>query len=145
MRGCAGPAARAALVGFDGAGYVDDISCCASNRSPSLLLSTVINPVIRHRRTRCFRCPQVTVRDFWAHIEALQTGLRLQGETTRTSTFCQLVSKWLSGDANGQWFLVLDNVDNVETFSPKKERYSDIEQPGLAANLPQTSNGFARA
>jgi hypothetical protein len=31
----------------------------------------------------------------------------------------QLVSEWLSDDAHGPWLLVLDNADDIETFSTK--------------------------
>jgi hypothetical protein len=57
----------------------------------------------------------------------------------------QLVSNWLCDEANGRWTMVLDNVDNVEVFFPKRkpmqdEPYGTASAP-LAAYLPQSHNG----
>lgn len=56
-----------------------------------------------------------------------------------------LVRNWLCDETNGQWTMILDNVDDVETFSPSRKGKQD-EQSGspsasLAAYLPQSRNG----
>jgi tetratricopeptide (TPR) repeat protein len=56
-----------------------------------------------------------------------------------------LVHKWLRDETNGQWTMVLDNVDNVETFFPPRKRQRDepdqIMPKSLATYLPQSRNG----
>ena len=56
----------------------------------------------------------------------------------------QLVRDWLRDEANGKWTMVLDNVDDIEVFYPKRKRVrgdsQDIPAP-LAAFLPQSHNG----
>ena len=57
----------------------------------------------------------------------------------------ELVKKWLSNDANGPWLLVVDNVDDIETFFGLRDHES-AEQDGQQAKalfkyLPQNSNG----
>jgi hypothetical protein len=37
----------------------------------------------------------------------------------------QLVSYWLRDEKNGQWVMIIDNVDNVETFFPSRKRQRD--------------------
>jgi tetratricopeptide (TPR) repeat protein len=57
----------------------------------------------------------------------------------------QLVSDWLRDETNGQWVMVIDNVDNVETFYPSRKRQRDeadaAVEPPLATYLPQSRNG----
>jgi hypothetical protein len=57
----------------------------------------------------------------------------------------RLVSDWLYNEANGQWTMVLDNVDDVETFFPSQKRKShepyQASPTSLAAYLPQSRNG----
>jgi hypothetical protein len=50
----------------------------------------------------------------------------------------RLVSNWLRDEINSQWMMILDNVDDVETFFPKSSESSSIS---LAAYLPQSRNG----
>ena len=55
----------------------------------------------------------------------------------------QLVSEWLSDDTHRPWLLVLDNADNMETFSTKPNLLSvGSEQTAPLINyLPRSSNG----
>jgi tetratricopeptide (TPR) repeat protein len=57
----------------------------------------------------------------------------------------QLVSNWLCNETNGQWMMVVDSVDNVETFFPSREHQQDEAhvslRPSLATYLPQSHNG----
>lgn len=61
----------------------------------------------------------------------------------------QLVHDWLSDEANGQWLMILDNVDDNETFfrvetgvdeSTQKRKDTNQHQP-LEMFLPKSSNG----
>ena len=52
----------------------------------------------------------------------------------------RLVNNWLCDEANGQWTMILDNVDDVETFFPSQNGKQD-ESASLAEYLPQSCNG----
>jgi hypothetical protein len=74
--------------------------------------------------------PQTFV--FWVHAsnrarfeEAyrdLADRLQLPGRTDPKADVLPLVSKWLRDEANGRWVMVLDNVDDVETFFHSRKR-----------------------
>ena len=57
----------------------------------------------------------------------------------------RLVNDWLRDETNGRWLMVLDNVDDIETFFPSRKRHRDkadqILPTSLAAYLPQSRNG----
>lgn len=56
----------------------------------------------------------------------------------------QLVRGWLRDEANDKWTMVLDNVDDIEVFYPKRKlvRGDSQDMPApLAAFLPQSHNG----
>src|SRR5277367_5890035 len=56
----------------------------------------------------------------------------------------QLVSEWLSDDAQGPWLLVLDNADDMETFFGPKSNQSSAgseRTTPLVNYLPRSSNG----
>jgi tetratricopeptide (TPR) repeat protein len=56
--------------------------------------------------------------------------LELPGRHDAKADVLRLVSDWLCDEENGPWTMVLDNVDDMDTFSH-----------GLAAYLPQSRNG----
>ncbi|KAF2190151.1 TPR-like protein [Zopfia rhizophila CBS 207.26] len=114
---CAGLGARAALVGLGGVGKSQlAIQYCHFVRDAS---------------------PQTFV--FWVHASTkarfeeayrdIADRLELPGRNNPKIDVLRLVSNWLCDESNGQWTMILDNVDEVETF------------PSLAAYLPQSRNG----
>ncbi|OAK96859.1 hypothetical protein IQ06DRAFT_47717 [Phaeosphaeriaceae sp. SRC1lsM3a] len=130
---CAGPGARAALVGLGGVGKSQlAIQYAHSIRDAS---------------------PQTFV--FWVHASTrarfeeayrdLAERLQLPGRSDPKADVLRLVSEWLQDEANGRWVMVLDNVDDVETFFPSCKRQrgeadADAQTP-LATYLPQSRNG----
>jgi tetratricopeptide (TPR) repeat protein len=97
--------------------------------------------------------PQTYV--FWVHAStqarfkqaytSLADRLELPGRLEPQADVLQLVSDWLCDETNGQWLMVLDNVDDVGTFFPSRRREQDgsVENSpvSLAAYLPQSRNG----
>jgi tetratricopeptide (TPR) repeat protein len=71
--------------------------------------------------------------------------LQLPGRSDSQTNVLRLVSNWLRNETNGQWLMVLDNVDDLETFFPSRERQRDRPdndtQLSLATYLPQSRNG----
>jgi ribosomal protein L18E len=65
--------------------------------------------------------------------------LELPRRNDPTVNVLQLVRDWLYDEANSKWTMVLDNVDDIEVFYPKRKRIrgdsQDIPTP-LAAFLP---------
>jgi tetratricopeptide (TPR) repeat protein len=53
----------------------------------------------------------------------------------------KLVSDWLADESNGEWAMVLDNVDHSEIFGPSGNDSDTSPRAGLNAYLPQSSNG----
>jgi tetratricopeptide (TPR) repeat protein len=97
--------------------------------------------------------PQTFV--FWVHASTrarfdeayrdLADRLQLPGRSDPKANVLQLVSEWLRDEANGRWVMVLDNVDDVETFYPSRKRQrgeadADAQTP-LATYLPQSRHG----
>jgi tetratricopeptide (TPR) repeat protein len=92
---------------------------------------------------------------FWVHAstrarfeeayKGLADRLELPGRDDQTIDVLRLVSSWLCDEKNGQWTMVLDNVDNVENFFPSRKRKQDEAAKGLPAPLmaylPQSPNG----
>ncbi|KAF2843949.1 hypothetical protein T440DRAFT_494281 [Plenodomus tracheiphilus IPT5] len=130
---CAGLGARAALVGLGGVGKSQlAIQYAHSIRDAS---------------------PQTCV--FWVHASTrarveeayrdIADRLDLPGKNDPKANVLRLVSDWLRDEANGQWVMVLDNVDDVETFSPSQKKQRDKAdadaQTPLATYLPQSRNG----
>ncbi|KAH7068389.1 kinesin light chain 1 [Paraphoma chrysanthemicola] len=129
---CAGPGARAALVGLGGVGksqlairYANSIR----DASPHTFVFWV------HASTR--------VR-FDEAYRAIADRLQLPGRDSKANVL-RLVGDWLRDEANGRWVMVLDNVDDAETFFPPQKRQRDEADTGaqipLATYLPQSRNG----
>jgi tetratricopeptide (TPR) repeat protein len=92
---------------------------------------------------------------FWVHASTrarfeeayrgLADRLELPGRHDPKADVLRLVSNWLCNEANGQWTMVVDNVDDVETFFPSRRREQDKTvkslSASLAAYLPQSRNG----
>ena len=64
--------------------------------------------------------------------------LELPGRGNPKIDVLRLVRNWLCDETNGQWMMVVDNVDDVETFFPKS---SESSSPSLATYIPQSRNG----
>ncbi|KAF2818103.1 hypothetical protein CC86DRAFT_414212 [Ophiobolus disseminans] len=131
---CANPGARAALVGVGGVGK-------------SQL-------ALQYAHSICDASPQTFV--FWVHASTrarFEEAYRdladqlLPGRTDPKADVLRLVSNWLRDEANGRWVMVLDNVDDVETFFHSRKRRRDVAdadddaQTPLATYLPQSRNG----
>ena len=73
--------------------------------------------------------------------------LQLPGRDDPKANVLRLVHDWLRDEANGRWVMVVDNVDDAETFFPsrKRQRQGDeadaSAQIPLATYLPQSRNG----
>jgi hypothetical protein len=93
---------------------------------------------------------------FWVHASAqarfkeaykdIADQLQLPGRDNPKADVLQLVRNWLRDEVNGRWMMVIDNVDNVETFTSQKRQRQEDEadasaQMSLATYLPQSRNG----
>ncbi|OWY45267.1 TPR-like protein [Alternaria alternata] len=132
---CAGPGARAALVGLGGVGK-----------------SQI---ALQYAHSIRDAAPQTFV--FWVHASTrarfeeaykdIANRLELPGRDDPKANVLRLVHDWLRDEANGRWMMVVDNVDDVETFFPsrKRQRRGDeadaSAQIPLATYLPQSRNG----
>jgi tetratricopeptide (TPR) repeat protein len=97
--------------------------------------------------------PQTFV--FWVHASTyaqfeeayrdIADRLQLLGKSDSQANVLRQVSNWLRDETNGHWVMVLDNVDDIETFFPSRERQRDeadtSAQIPLATYLPQSRNG----
>jgi tetratricopeptide (TPR) repeat protein len=97
--------------------------------------------------------PQTFV--FWVHASTqarfeeayrgIADRLELPGRNDPKANVLRLVSNWLCNETNGQWMMVVDNVDDVQMFFPSRERQGDEAhvslQTPLAIYLPQSRNG----
>ncbi|KFY18132.1 hypothetical protein V492_00124 [Pseudogymnoascus sp. VKM F-4246] len=101
--------------------------------------------------------PQLSV--FWIHAstrtrfeqayQEMAERLELPGRHNPEANVLRLVYNWLSDEANGQWHMILDNVDNGSMFfgnngvttgvSPHDQAADS--QPPLESFLPQSRNG----
>ncbi|KAI4940870.1 hypothetical protein J4E91_011127 [Alternaria rosae] len=134
---CAGPGARAALVGLGGVGK-------------SQL-------ALQYAHSIRDAAPQTFV--FWVHASTparfeeayrdIADRLQLPGRDDPKANVLRLVHDWLRDEANGRWVMVVDNVDNAETFFPSRKRQRQRQgdeadgsaQIPLATYLPQSRNG----
>jgi tetratricopeptide (TPR) repeat protein len=88
---------------------------------------------------------------FWVHAstrarfneayQGLADRLELPGRLDPKADVLRLVSNWLCDEANGQWTMVVDNVDDVETFFPSRQQGQESAPVSLANYLPQSRNG----
>jgi tetratricopeptide (TPR) repeat protein len=92
---------------------------------------------------------------FWVHASTkarfeqayrgLADRLELPGRNDPNADVLRQVSNWLCDESNGPWVMVLDNVDDVNTFFASRQCNQDgsVESSAtpLAAYLPQSRNG----
>lgn len=95
--------------------------------------------------------PQTFV--FWVHANSrtefekayteIADRLQLPERSDPNANVLVLVRNWLRDEANGSWFMVLDNVDRVDTFSPSRKRRRDEAntdvQTSLAEYIPKNN------
>ncbi|PVH90598.1 hypothetical protein DM02DRAFT_678511 [Periconia macrospinosa] len=67
--------------------------------------------------------------------------LELPGRDDPKVDVLRLVSDWLCDKRNGQWMMVLDDVDGEKVFSPPKQQEQDSLSEIIAAYVPQSCNG----
>ena len=87
---------------------------------------------------------------FWVHASTrarfeeayrgLADRLQLPERLDPKADLLRLVSNWLCDERNGQWAIVVDNVDDVETFFPSRQQGQESTPASLAAYLPQSRN-----
>ncbi|EMD87538.1 hypothetical protein COCHEDRAFT_1113263 [Bipolaris maydis C5] len=130
---CAGNGARAALVGLGGVGK-SQIAIQYAHRIRDASPQTFIFWVHASTRAR-----------FEEAYKDIADRLQLPGKDDPKANVLQLVRNWLRDERNGKWFMVLDNVDDVETFFPSRKRKRDETDTDsstpLAVYLPQSLNG----
>ncbi|OBT95198.2 hypothetical protein VE01_07633 [Pseudogymnoascus verrucosus] len=101
--------------------------------------------------------PQISV--FWIHAstktrfeqayQEIAERLELPGRDDPKANVLRLVYNWLSDEANGQWHMVLDNVDDGSVFFENNDVVRGVSphdqatnlQPPLETFLPQSRNG----
>ncbi|KAH7396963.1 TPR domain protein [Phaeosphaeria sp. MPI-PUGE-AT-0046c] len=130
---CAKAGARAALVGLGGVG------------KSQLALQYAHSIRDANPQTFVFWVHASTRARFEEAYRDIANRLQLPGASDPKVNVLPLVSDWLRDETNGQWVMVLDNVDDVQTFHPSRKRQRDEPdagvQPPLATFLPQSRNG----
>ncbi|GKT48975.1 nephrocystin-3 [Colletotrichum spaethianum] len=132
---CSRPASRAALVGLGGIGksqlavhYAHEIRQGSPN-------------------THIFWVHAGTKARFEEAYSAIADRLELPRRHDPNVDVVRLVYDWMCTEENGQWFMVLDNADDVDVFFPRSNREQNVpvtsqaRQP-LASFLPQSSSGM---
>jgi tetratricopeptide (TPR) repeat protein len=93
---------------------------------------------------------------FWVHASTqarfeqayrgLADRLELPGRNDSNADVLRLVSNWLCDESNGPWMMIVDNVDDVNTFFASRRCNQDgsvgSSATSLAAYLPQSRNGL---
>ncbi|KAF2994399.1 hypothetical protein E8E13_002869 [Curvularia kusanoi] len=118
---CAGAGARAALVGLGGVG------------KSQLALQYVHSIRTANPQTFVFWVHASTGARFEEAYRDIADRLQLPGRDDPETNVLRLVSDWLRDETNGQWVMVIDNADNVETFRQRDGR----TQTPLATFVPQ--------
>ena len=72
--------------------------------------------------------------------------LKIPGWNNPEVDILRLVNKWLSDEANGQWLMIIDNVDDATIFSYPARENKDNTNPAKSADrlsdfLPKSQNG----
>jgi hypothetical protein len=91
---------------------------------------------------------------FWVHAStraqlreayrSLADRLDLPGRLDPHVDVLKLVSGWLCDDRNGQWLMVMDNVDDMETFFPSRPHVHEEAAKkivSLTEYLPRSRSG----
>jgi len=127
---CGRPGGRAALVGLGGIGksqlaiqYAHDVRSAAPHKFVFWV----------HAGTRA---------RFEHAYREIADRLQLPGRNDTKLDVLKLVSDWLGDETRGQWTMVLDNIDHVETLYPSPGGEQDnCIQLTLSDYLPQSRNG----
>ncbi|RYP47712.1 hypothetical protein DL768_006248 [Monosporascus sp. mg162] len=145
---CAGPGARAALVGLGGVGYVNvhfpNITVLTKKSKSQLAIQYSHNVRDATPQTFVFWVHASTKARFEEAYRDLADRLELPGRHDPKVDVLRLVSNWLCDETNGRWMMVLDNVDDVETFLSRRregDERSESSSTPLAVYLPQSRNG----
>jgi hypothetical protein len=82
---------------------------------------------------------------FWVHASTrarfeeaykdIAGRLGLPGRDDPEANVLRLVHDWLRDEANGQWVMVVDNVDDVETFFPSRKRQRQGGEADASAQI----------
>ncbi|KAF2030383.1 TPR-like protein [Setomelanomma holmii] len=130
---CAGPGARAALVGLGGVG----------KSQLALQYAHSIRDTSPH--TFVFWVHASTHARFEEAYRDIADQLQLPGRSDPKANVLRLVSDWLQDKASGRWVMVVDSVDDAEAFFPLRKRQQSeanaSAQTPLATYLPQSRNG----
>ena len=95
---------------------------------------------------------------FWVHASnaarfeegyrKIAERIKISGWDNREVNILQLVNNWLCDEANGRWFMIIDNADDAKVFShPVDEsKVGDnsnkaVLSEALSEYLPQSQNG----
>src|SRR6202046_3002595 len=95
---------------------------------------------------------------FWVHASSaarfeegyrkIADRIKISGWDNREVNILQLVNNWLCDEANGRWFMIIDNADDASVFShPADEsKFGDNSNTAASAEvlsefLPQSQNG----
>ncbi|MCJ1471355.1 hypothetical protein MMC07_010003, partial [Pseudocyphellaria aurata] len=126
------PASRVALVGLGGVGK-SNLAIEYSYRVRDRFPQTWIFWVHASNATR-----------FEAGYRMIASRIRLPGRDEPAANILQLVSRWLSDEANGRWMMVLDNADDSTIFS-RPHKGGATSDTGAAVSLstfiPDSPNG----
>jgi hypothetical protein len=127
---CAGRGARAGLVGLGGVG------------KSRLAIQYAHSIIDASPQTFVFWVHASSQARFEAEYKLIADRLQLPGRSDPKANVLRLVSDWLRNEANGGWFMIVDNADNVETFYPWGKSTADASaQASLATYLPQSRHG----
>ncbi|KAF2828193.1 TPR-like protein [Ophiobolus disseminans] len=127
---CAQPGGRLALVGLGGIGksqlaiqYAHNVRAASPNQFVFWVYAGT-----RARFEQAYR--------------DVAEKLQLPGWDDTKTDVLKLVSDWLCDETNGNWTMVLDNVDSMDTFFSIDSDKPDSRTPvSLSTYLPQSSNG----
>ncbi|KFY07605.1 hypothetical protein V492_06991 [Pseudogymnoascus sp. VKM F-4246] len=103
----------------------------------------------RRREISVFWIHASTTTRFEQAYQEIAERLRLPGRDDPKANVLRLVYNWLSDEANGQWHMILDNVDDENVFFKNNDVVNDVSspdqatdvQPPLETFLPQSRNG----
>ncbi|KAF2731975.1 hypothetical protein EJ04DRAFT_352484, partial [Polyplosphaeria fusca] len=129
---CAGPGARAALVGLGGTG------------KSQLAIQYAHSVRDAEPHTFVFWVHAGTQARFEEAYRGIADRLELPERNRQEVNLLQLVCNWLQDETNGKWLMILDNADNMDVFYPKQGHAngrSGSASTSLAGFLPQSRNG----
>ncbi|KAF2182136.1 hypothetical protein K469DRAFT_669907 [Zopfia rhizophila CBS 207.26] len=136
QRRCSQPASRVALVGLGGVGKSQlaiEYSYQVRESSPDKWV---------------FWVHASSVARFEEGYRKIAERARIAGLDNPEADILRLVNSWLSDEANGRWFMIVDNADDASVFSypADKSKTGDNSNTAALADalsefLPQSQNG----